>query len=446
MPRLEDLPLPDGDFGWPIIGNTLALLRDPRADSLERMKKYGKIYKNNVFGRKTAVIFGTENVQEVMVGDASQNVESNWVGSPGKLFGALSILNQNGADHTRMRRLVGPFFTRKAAASYLPFVVETANDFCERFAAQGSFSLLPEMRRYAFFVNTIAVIGMKISEELAEEMLEQLQFFVGAFFSLEINLPFTTFGKGMRARAALLKMIKEAIDLMKSTPEDAEQAAKVFRKVVDARDENGDRLAEDEIGDLILTLLFAGFDTTAQTMTALIFELAQHPEVWDKLRAEQQQIVEKFGEEITAEALDAMSYTDAVVKETMRLRVIAEFVIRRAVKSFELGGYRIPEGWALHVQTGGTMRLLDERWKSDADQFKPERFLEEGAAKGAYMPWGLGPHLCLGKAIAESEMRAMLALLARKYRVIVEKPDVEYTGISQLVPLDGVPVRVEKLN
>ena len=156
--------------------------------------------------------------------------------------------------------------------------------------------------------------------------------------------------------------------------------------------------------------------------------------------------MENFGEEITPEALDAMAYTEAVVKETMRLRVLVGFVLRRAAKSFELGGYRIPEGWVLHVQTGGTTRLLDERWPTDADEFKPERFLEEGDAKGAYMPWGFGPHLCVGKVIAEMEMKVMLAVLARNCRVVAEKPDAKLSGISEVIPLDGVPVTVEKLN
>jgi len=442
--KLEDLPTPDGSLGWPIIGDTLEIMRDPLMYTLVRLEKYGKIYKSNSFGRKSIVIFGAENVQNVLIGDASRNVESKWAGPIERLLGPHAIITQNGEDHTRLRRLIGPFFTAKATESYLPFIVQGASDFCERFVTQGTFTLLTEMKRYAFAVNTTAVLGMDFSEKSAGEALELFKIFINGFISFEINLPFTKFGKAMKARTALLEIIKESVNESKSTPED--RAPKVLQQVLDARDENGNGLTQDEIGDLMLNLLFAGFDTTATTMTSIIFQLAQYPEVWDKLRTEQRQIIEEFGVEITPKALGTMSYADAVMKETMRLRVLVGGVFRRVTKTFELDGYRIPEGWTLQVQTGGTTRLLDDRWMTDADEFRPERFLEEGASKGAYMPWGLGPHLCLGKTIAEVEMKAILAVLARKYRVIVEDPDADTTRTGRMIPLNGVPVRVERLH
>lgn len=167
--------------------------------------------------------------------------------------------------------------------------------------------------------------------------------------------------------------------------------------------------------------------------------------MWDKLRAEQQQIIEDFGEEITLEALGAMRYADAVMKEIMRLRILAGAVSRRVTKTFEMGGYRIPAGWILLVQTGLTTRYMNDRWMADADEFKPERFFQEGATKGAYMPWGLGAHLCIGKVIAELEIKVMLALLARAYVVTLLNPDADLGQLTLVADGDGVPVRMERL-
>jgi len=305
---------------------------------------------------------------------------------------------------------------------------------------------MEEMKRFAFIVNSTAVLGMDFSDRSVEEVLEWFKVWANGIISFRINLPFMKFGKAMRARRVLLEIINEASTLAKSTPIQEGKPLKVLKQILNARDEDGNGLTEDEIGDLMIILIFAGFETTASTMTSIVFELAHYPEIWDKLRTEQQQIMKEFGEEITPQALDSMSYTDAVIKETMRLRVLVPVVTRRVTKAFEIGGYRIPEGWFVHLQTGGTTRLFDDRWMNDADEFKPERFLQEGATKGAYMPWGLGAHLCIGKFIAETEMKAMLAVLARKYRVVVENPDAELVGFALTTPADGMPVRLEKLD
>lgn len=114
------------------------------------------------------------------------------------------------------------------------------------------------MNRFAFLVNITAVLGISFSERSLEEMMELLRVWEEGFWSFKINLPFTKFGKAMRARTAILEIISEAANLARSTPDISGQASKVLKKVVDAQDENGNGLTQDEIGDLMLGLLFGG--------------------------------------------------------------------------------------------------------------------------------------------------------------------------------------------
>ena len=140
-----------------------------------------------------------------------------------------------------------------------------------------------------------------------------------------------------------------------------------------------------------------------------------------------------------------MTFADAVVKETMRLWPIVPGSTRRVTKTFELGGYRIPKGWNVYLQTGGNSLLKDGRWMPDGSEFRPERFLQEGWDENAgFMPWGLGPHFCLGKVVAMTEAKVLLAVLARNYRVEVQNTSPETGGYGLPRPADGMPVTVER--
>lgn len=446
-PRLEDLPLPDGDPGLPFIGNALDFQKNGGEEALLRWhEQYGNIYRTSFFGINSVIIWGADNVQELLVGESSRNIKCEMDGPPGELLGPKALTNQPANKHAALRRVLGPFFSPRAGIKYLPFVVERATKCCEECVALGTFSWLKEMKKFAFITVADAVFGIPFPGRSFDEVLELLQTWMDGFFSFGIDLPFTKFGKAMRARKELLAIIQKAVDMAESAAENDDISKKALKQLIDARDEERNGLSREDIGDVMLNLLFAGFETTAKTLSQLVSEFAQHPEVWDKLRAEQQQIVASFGEEITPESLDAMRYADAVMKEVMRLRVLVGGVSRRVTKTFEMGGYRIPEGWGVLVQTGYTTRYMDDRWMNDADELKPERFFQEGATKGAYMPWGLGAHVCIGKVIAELEIKVMLALLARRYVVVLQNPDVDFGQLTLAGGGgDGIPVRLERL-
>ena len=114
------------------------------------------------------------------------------------------------------------------------------------------------MKRYAFIISTDAVFGIPFSERSVDEVLELLQIWMKGFCSFGINLPFTKFGKAWQARQELLHMIREAADLAESAPINDDNPAKVLKRMVDMRDGAGNSLDRDEIGDVMLNLIFAG--------------------------------------------------------------------------------------------------------------------------------------------------------------------------------------------
>lgn len=118
--------------------------------------------------------------------------------------------------------------------------------------------MIHQMKLYAFGVATDAVFGIILPGRSADEILELFQVWSQGILSLGIDLPFTRFGKAVVAREALLMIIDEAIDLAKAAPHENGKVAKAFKRMVDARDEEGNGLTRDQIKDMTLNTIFAG--------------------------------------------------------------------------------------------------------------------------------------------------------------------------------------------
>jgi cytochrome P450 len=185
--------------------------------------------------------------------------------------------------------------------------------------------------------------------------------------------------------------------------------------------------------------------------------LDARPDVLAALRAEQASVVAAHGHALTPPALAAMPYADAVVREVARAWPVVNGVFRKALVDLEVSGARVPAGWALLVMISGPTKA-SLVGAGGADEFDPGRWLDAGArAAGSaapgcpravqslvrdppgFLPFGLGPHVCLGMGLALAELRAVVAVLVREYDWSTERPGEEWR--PPLPPADGLPVR-----
>jgi cytochrome P450 len=198
-----------------------------------------------------------------------------------------------------------------------------------------------------------------------------------------------------------------------------------------ARDQAGEPMSDRQVRDEVLTLLLAGHETTAMSLTWTWLELAHHPEVADRLHAS-----------------PGTDYPRAVAAESMRLHPPAWIIGRRAAEDVTLDGWTIPRGtlittspWVLH---------RDDRWWGDAAAFRPERWLTAdgrfdehapGQPRGAYFPFGAGRRVCIGESFAWTELAIALATLARDWapETLPETSGDVYPAIT-LRPADGTPM------
>lgn len=211
-----------------------------------------------------------------------------------------------------------------------------------------------------------------------------------------------------------------------------------------ARDEEtGQGMSDQQVRDEVMTLLFAGHETTSNLLAWTWFLLATHPEVEQRLQAELDAVL--GGRLPTVEDLAHLPYGHRVLEETLRLYPPAWSLARKALVDDKVGGYVLPASTIILMSPYVTHRhpaFWEEPERFDPDRFTPERVAVR--PRYAYFPFGGGPRQCIGNTFALMEAHLILATVAQRYRLrLVPDHPVEPQALLTLRPRDGLPMLLE---
>jgi cytochrome P450 len=223
----------------------------------------------------------------------------------------------------------------------------------------------------------------------------------------------------------------------------------ILSLLLDASDEDGNTLSELQIRDEVMTLLFAGHDTTTSTISFMFYELARSPHIAERLQAEQDALLERNADgSFTPTAAQLTSgelvELEMVLDETLRKYPPAWVGPRRAVESFEFAGHTVPARAFVNYSSWVSHHLPDVF--DEPDEFRPERFTPEGKAamaKGAYVPFGGGSRTCIGMRFGQLEVRTVATMLLSRFSFSLPS-DFELTirQMPTISPAGGLPVHV----
>ncbi|MEF8889878.1 MAG: cytochrome P450 [Haloferacaceae archaeon] len=221
------------------------------------------------------------------------------------------------------------------------------------------------------------------------------------------------FGSGVVAT----DLLDEAASDPPASPADADN---LLSTLVAVRERAGAEatMTDEELRDPLVTLIFAGHDTTASALSFALYELARHPDVRERLHAE----VDRLSGPPTADDLDALSVAERVVTETLRLYPPVYVIPRETTRRVAVDGYRIPADAPVWLGVRQVQR--DERFFDDPETFRPSRWdgLRESTPDFAYAPFGGGPRLCIGRGFALAEANVAFATVCRRYRLDLSPP------------------------
>ena len=430
------MALPPGPRS-PAVVNSLRFAYRPLAMLREWRRRFGDVFTVRLLGFGAGVyVADPEAIRELFTGDQSdlKAGEANSFMEP--VLGAHSVLVLDGPEHLRQRKLLLPPFQGSRVAAFREVIRDVAEREIAGWRPGSELVLRERMRALTFEVICRAVFGVtqpdrveRLREPLVAVVDSSPLFMVSRAARADLG-PLSPGGRFVRRLRAADAVLHEEIERRRSEPDLAERSD-VLSLLLRARDERGEAMTGGELRDELFTMLAAGHETTA-TGLAFAFELLlRNPSVLARLR-----------EELEAGENDA--YLDAVVKETLRLRPVLDAAERTLTVPRTVAGWELPAG--VKVYPGIALVHMREDLYPRAREFRPERFLEEGAESYSWLPFGGGIRRCIGAALAQAEMAEVLrvAVPAVELRPLRERPDpVVLRGIT-LAPRHGVRVTVKR--
>jgi cytochrome P450 len=228
-------------------------------------------------------------------------------------------------------------------------------------------------------------------------------------FPLPLRLPTPS---GIRIRRAAKQLDAISHRFIQDRRKSGEQRADLLSMLLRARDEDGSAFTERELRDVAWNIFGAGFDTTALTLAWSVFLLARHPEIAHRVRAE---VAGMVGEQrVGADHIPRLTLTGNVIKEALRMFPPGWLVGRETLRDYEIGGYHIPRGTQLFIMP--YLMGHDREFFPDPERFLPDRWSDGTQAhmhRHAYIPFGGGPRICIGKHFALMEATISLATMVR---------------------------------
>ena len=397
---------------------TLDFFGDP-SFTQQRFEQYGDVFETRLLAQRIVFIRGEKAIGDLLSqGDA---LEGWWPESVRQLLGNRSLANRSGPGHRARRRVVGQLFSSSALERYTPsinaLIEEVSNDLLEATTAT---PLADRMRRFAFAVIAGTVLGL--DETNRDALFEDFEIWTRALFSIPVALPGTPFAKAMAARQRLLKRLKTVLM-------EGDQSRGGLDLLSDGLDEEGIPLDDDDLAEQLLLLLFAGYETTASSLSCLFRALLINPEVANWLQSD-------------LAGGSPAPRLDATVLEVMRLTPPVGGFFRRSLRPVQLAGVEVPENSVIQV-------VLTPSHPADATDlaaFRPQRHLD-GSFDQTLLPFGGGQRVCLGKALAQLEIRLMaVGLLSRLKLELLPDQDLSLQLIPSPTPRGGLMVQAQAIH
>jgi cytochrome P450 len=388
-----------------------------------RFERFGNVYETRLLGQPLVFIRGAAAITGLLAQPEAS--EGWWPASVKQLLGSRSLANRNGADHRARRRVVGQLFSAAALRRYGPGIEALVNALAaELAAATAPLPLVERLRRFAFTVIAELVLGLEGADR--DALFADFEIWTRALLGQVLERA--------RDRAARGLPLAGGLDLLSG-----------------GLDEAGLPLTDDDLVEQLLLLLFAGYETTASSLSCLLAALLQHPQELAWLQEELDSLPwpPPAGQAATAYDATAAPRLAAVVQEVMRLNPPVGGFFRRTTRELVLDGVAVPAGRVVQVALAATNRYLPEAGEGstptdDLEQFRPARHLDCGSGL-SLLPFGGGERVCLGKALAELEIRLMAVGLLKQVRLqLAPHQDLSLQLVPSPSPRGGLLAQVRR--
>jgi unspecific monooxygenase len=429
----------------------LEWILDPVGYMERSHERYPDLFVAKVIGFGGTIVYVShpQALQQLLTNDRKQfsaPSETNRILAP--LIGDNSVIMLEGDRHRKRRQLVMPPFHGERMRTYGELIVNVTRKVMSQLPTEQTFLARSAMQSISLQVILEVVFGLYEGERC--QQLKQLMSEIAEIFRSPLSSGFLFFpalqkdwgawspwGKFVRQRQQIDDLLYAEIAERRANPDP--NRTDILSMLMSARDEEGQPMSDRELRDELMALMFAGHETTATAMAWALYWTHYLPDVRDKLLSE----LKGLGESPGLMDIVRLPYLTAVTQETLRIHPVAMLTFPRvAQEPVEMMGYYLEPGTVVM----GCMYLTHQREDiyPNHREFRPERFLERQFSPYEFIPFGGGVRRCIGEALAQFEMKLVLATILSEYRLTLvdkkrERP--QRRGVT-LAPASGVKMQI----
>lgn len=440
----QDIPRPGGPSGASLVtrflrgGDVLGFFDDLAID-------HPRLAHLRLLGEHLYVLTHPETIVEVMHSHGRETMKGRGLQGAKAVLGN-GLLTSEGEVHLRQRRLVQPAFHRERLRAYAADMVSAASRRADQWHGGQTLDMSDDMATLTFEIVGSTLFGADLRGDAAEvgAALDEVLGGLGQRLILGpaiLRIPTKRRRAALEASARLDAIVQRMIDEHRAHGDDADMLGMLI-----AAQEDGEGMTDEQVRDEAMTLVLAGHETTAMTLSWTWLLLAQHPEQRRWLDEELDAVLSN--REPTLDDYANLHRTRAVIAESLRLYPPAWIMGRRLLADVEVDEWLLPAGAITLASPWISHR--DHRWWPRARAFDPTRWLTAegefdesapGQPRGAWFPFGWGNRRCIGEAFAWMEATLVLATLAQRWHAdLVPGQAITPTPAVTLRPEPGIPM------
>lgn len=410
--RYRKKGLPPGTMGWPFFGETTEFLKQGPSFMKNQRARYGSLFKSHILGCPTVVSMDPDLNRFILINERAGLVPG-YPQSMLDILGECNIAAVHGPLHKTMRgallALISPAAMRE---QLLPKIDAFMRLHLGDWAGM-TVDIQEKTKEMAFLSSLKQIAGLEtgpVSEAFKPEFLKLL---LGTL-SLPIDLPGTNYRRGLEARKTITSMLKEIIAERRASSDIHND---MLESLLSFNDNSREKLSDGHIIDLLITLIYSGYETVSTTAMMTVKYLHDNPKALQQLREEHMEIRKRKSPEEPIDWNDykAMKFTRAAILETMRLATVVNGVLRKTTRDMEMNGYVIPKGWRIYVYTREAN--YNSSLYPEPFSFNPWRWLDKSLESHPhFVLFGGGSRQCPGKESGVVEISTFLHYLVTRYR------------------------------
>jgi cytochrome P450 len=393
------------------------------------------------------IIYSPDYVKNVLVENSKSYIKGEQIEELRAIVGNGLATNNNHETWLKSRALLAKEFNNKSVTGFIQDFENIAAEQFENYPKDDfQIDFCQEMKHLTFKIASRTLLGRDLSKEDADTVNDAVHFTsmvtykrIFQVFPLPYWLPTLTNFKFKYHFNNLNNIVVKLITDEKQNSRTIHKG--VLQKLVHAKDEETNySFSDDELRDEVLTMMIAGHETSAHTLTWTFGLLAKHPDIQEKLFLE----IQKHENCDPINYLDENKYLKCVLFESMRLYPAFPVLSRKASTDLKLGDYDIPKNTNVVIPIY-VMQRNENNWKN-AKEFNPDRFLDESAEKSyAFLPFSRGPRRCIAELFANTEAAIIVVELLKRYKIsLIDNHFPKEEALVSLKPIGGMPLKFTK--